>query len=269
MLPLYGADTPILGTKVSRLVADSRGRVLFAPMFHRRPVGTFHRHDRAVCAYYGNHGAPWGPCTCGFYAVHTFDELHRFAPVSPNAVVLDVALGGKIVEHEYGYRAGEQAVLSIALPDRCARCGIGAPTGFRLCGVNGFERELQPVCGTCERRSARWRRMTIADVAAQTGCGITAARSRISQYWPTPPRRRTAVCAAIGSGLAGGAVAAPTLGGGYAVLVAALTAGGVLLGTTRLSMFRRLQIGAVLHHVATGLRQVCTWRRYTGSRPTR
>jgi hypothetical protein len=81
----------------------------------------------ASCDMYG-HAAPDEDCTCGFYAVKW---LHQLLPPVPlrtsesgvnqgveSGIVLGrVELAGKIIEHEYGYRA-ERARIAELIPIR-------------------------------------------------------------------------------------------------------------------------------------------------------
>ncbi len=78
-----------------------------------------------------DHDAPALRCRCGVYAVHSLDAVDRGWPAWPPASVFGrVALWGRIVEHERGWRA------RFAYPDRlrlaCAVCawiepGHGVP----------------------------------------------------------------------------------------------------------------------------------------------
>ena len=51
-------------------------------------------------------------CTCGYYAFKDISQLDKFAPV--HAAVL---MWGKVVEHEFGYRAEFAQVESLFLPE--------------------------------------------------------------------------------------------------------------------------------------------------------
>jgi len=53
-----------------------------------------------------------GSCTCGFYAFKGSDQLNKFAPI--HGAVL---MWGKVVEHEFGYRAEFGQVESLFLPE--------------------------------------------------------------------------------------------------------------------------------------------------------
>jgi len=67
----------------------------------RRPWPPFHP-ARAVCARPRGHHAPDPACTCGLHATRTPDLLRR---TRDPAVVGTVALWGRVIEHEHGYRA--------------------------------------------------------------------------------------------------------------------------------------------------------------------
>jgi len=53
-----------------------------------------------------------GSCTCGFYAYKERSQLNRFTPL--HGAVL---LWGKVIEHEFGYRAQFAQVESLFLPE--------------------------------------------------------------------------------------------------------------------------------------------------------
>ncbi len=57
---------------------------------------------RAECARHRRHLAPGIDCTCGIHATHEPDPLRR---TRDPAVLGTVALWGRVVEHELGYRA--------------------------------------------------------------------------------------------------------------------------------------------------------------------
>jgi hypothetical protein len=82
---------------------------------------------RAVCAARGERGwhphrSPGEGCRCGIYAAKRLEQLPREAYVvtAATAVVGSVAVWGKVIDHERGYR------VEFAYPDRirlvCAGC---------------------------------------------------------------------------------------------------------------------------------------------------
>ena len=83
------------------------------------------RPAEASCIRRRSHVRPELDCTCGLYAVESPDELRR---TRDPAVLGTVALWGRIVEHEHGFRA------ALAYPQRlrllCYLC-------FTLWGSNG------------------------------------------------------------------------------------------------------------------------------------
>lgn len=105
-------------------LAEVRGRR--HPRMH--PVGRYKRrhyeHVERVAArcHRHDHPAPTLACTCGFYGVDRVDVLPEVTQVLADSVVLDVEFGGLVVEHERGYRAEEQTVLTVRFPDECAFC---------------------------------------------------------------------------------------------------------------------------------------------------
>ena len=83
------------------------------------------RPAEASCTRHRSHVRPELECTCGLHAVESPDELRR---TRDPAVLGTVALWGRIVEHEHGFRA------ALAYPQRlrllCYLC-------FTLWGRNG------------------------------------------------------------------------------------------------------------------------------------
>lgn len=139
--------------------------------------------DTAVCTHLASHKAPSARCTCGFYAVHDLLELHRFAPVPPEAVCLEVLLGGHMVMHEFGCRASAQMVRAIRPPERCARCGRGSPVSFRLRRRSFLYQDLVPVCTLCAHSARHSRLVPFTDVAVALGCPVQEP-VHISPLWP-------------------------------------------------------------------------------------
>jgi hypothetical protein len=83
---------------------------------------------RAECARRRGHGVPGDDCTCGIHATHTADPLRR---TRDPAVLGTVALWGRVLEHELGYRA------ELGYPQRLT---LICPLCFWQWGVNGSDR---------------------------------------------------------------------------------------------------------------------------------
>ena len=123
------ATEPVVAWRAWTLTGRSNGSHL-----QLRPVGSRShpwpalRPARAICRRGGRfHYAPDLDCTCGLHGTHGWDILRRTR--SP-AVLGTVAMWGRVVEHELGYR-GEYAYRS-ASGSVCVLCfGSGAFTGVR------------------------------------------------------------------------------------------------------------------------------------------
>ncbi|MGH2635532.1 MAG: hypothetical protein ACRDHU_05230 [Actinomycetota bacterium] len=100
---------------------------------------------RAECGRRRHHRVPGLDCTCGIHATHTFDLLRR---TRDPAVLGMVALWGRVLEHEHGYRA------EFGYPQRLA---LVCPLCFWQWGARGSNRpevvvrrrggRLVPLCG--------------------------------------------------------------------------------------------------------------------------
>ena len=63
-------------------------------------------------------GIPHNRCSCGIYAAKSFNELKRAVDLFPfelGAVVGRVALWGRVIEHEFGWRAEFAYPLSFSI----------------------------------------------------------------------------------------------------------------------------------------------------------
>ena len=190
MLDIAVAAEPIRALKVSRIVMDRSGEVVFAPSFRRSYAALFKASDRAVCAAFGGHASPDPRCTCGFYAVSDLENLHRFAPVPHAAVVLEVSLGGRVIEHDFGFRASHQLAHQVLLPDLCVRCGDTAPCAFMVQSSWFMERELHAVCILCAR-SAPHRVLSLASVGSRLGVSVREVPLQLSHLWQQEPSRKS------------------------------------------------------------------------------
>ena len=128
---------PLIGWRVWNLVMHRAGR---EPALRPAAAGLgewFPRHPyRAACAragavgsmLQGQHPTPVAACTCGIYASSTLRTLVTSTPSMPAvSAVGTVALWGRVIEHERGWRA------QFAYPDRltlvcvvCLQQGSGA-----------------------------------------------------------------------------------------------------------------------------------------------
>lgn len=103
----------------------------------------------AVCVQSARHRCPSGWCDCGFYCFHTIEDARALAcdPEYQQAVLLEVAVSGRFVRYEKGFRYARQTVRAV----RLGRCGCGRPAQAFVdagSGVVGWRR-LLPVCAVC------------------------------------------------------------------------------------------------------------------------
>jgi hypothetical protein len=178
---------PIVAVKAARLVETKTG-VHFAPQFPREMSTPYDAVCDAVCESERRHPAPSRDCRCGFHAVPSRADLWRLG-LQKESVILDVELAGVVFEHEFGWRAGHQAILGVQLPARCTKRWCGRP----VAGVAPFVptayllelnkcTQLRAVCRRCGKR----RLITLAELASKL-CVEVAVDDEGSQ----PARLRT------------------------------------------------------------------------------
>lgn len=119
-LPIDEIDEPLRGYKFAEVRGVDTPRVHPSGKYWRR--GYEHRHTATAECHRSTHIAPEVDCTCGFYAVPELDELTDVTEHHPRSVVLEVELGGTVVEHERGMRGEQQTVLAMLFPGHCDRC---------------------------------------------------------------------------------------------------------------------------------------------------
>lgn len=119
-LPVEEIDEPLRGWKFAEVRGADSPRVHPSGKYWRR--GYDHRHTATAECHRSSHIAPEPGCTCGFYAVPDLDELTDVTEHHPRSVVLEVELGGTVVEHERGMRGEQQTVLAMLFPGHCDRC---------------------------------------------------------------------------------------------------------------------------------------------------
>jgi hypothetical protein len=124
--PVATLAEPIHAWRTWTLLGSRDGsRVRLAPIAGGGRPWPPRRPAEASCTRHRSHVRPELDCTCGLHAVESPDELRR---TRDPAVLGTVALWGRIVEHEHGFRA------ALAYPQRlrllCYLC-------FTLWGSNG------------------------------------------------------------------------------------------------------------------------------------
>jgi hypothetical protein len=108
--PVATLAEPIHAWRTWTLVGSRDGsRVRLAPIAGDGRPWPPRRPAEASCTRHRSHVRPELDCTCGLHAVESPDELRR---TRDPAVLGTVALWGRIVEHEHGFRA------ALAYPQR-------------------------------------------------------------------------------------------------------------------------------------------------------
>jgi hypothetical protein len=147
------------GYKVARLVAGQPGEG--GAFLGATLGGTYSRDGTAGCEVLAgqlppprrwgrrrlppNHAAPDLSCTCGFHAMRDRGEaaalLTSRPPISRlfGLVLLEVDLGGTVVEFDRGFRASHQRVLGVQVPRWCLTCATAgrARRAVRVAGLAG------------------------------------------------------------------------------------------------------------------------------------
>lgn len=146
--------------KVARIGSDG--------LLHGVTTGSYAAIDRASCPRLTLHRSPHPTCRCGFHAFKDEAEARALAARARNAVVLEVALSGRFLEFERGYRAEYQRVAVLHLDNECVVCrrpvtGVGLPgrvpttladaARTAITGLGGRTSFLVPVC---EQHAAVW-----------------------------------------------------------------------------------------------------------------
>ena len=152
---------PIVGFRAWRLVLDPEGPRL-APTTPRptwppreAPAATCSgTHTRLYMVFDPTakpHRCPDEGCTCGWHAAREASTLVR--PGGPAAVIGQVSLWGKVIEHARGWRAEHAYPARLRLVcSRCARTGRwpARPTIVAVSGATG-----QPACDVHADRASR------------------------------------------------------------------------------------------------------------------
>jgi hypothetical protein len=158
-------DEPIVAWRSWALTGKGDGSNLFLrPVARRSRAWRPREPAEASCRVSHFHHAPEPGCTCGLHASQTLDILRR---TRCPAVLGRVALWGRVIEHELGYRA------RFAYPQRvrliCQFCfWQWGPLRARPTVVGWFPHdELAPLCeehlGTADRNGMTARRLLPAD----------------------------------------------------------------------------------------------------------
>lgn len=114
-------DEYVVGLRYARLVYDKHQKLCFSSVGTHYHFGSQQR--RAVCILGFEHKAPNFHCSCGFYSLRDFEKLrkHQHKYESGGSVVLEVRIGGKMIEGPHGVRSEYQTVERVWLPLACSR----------------------------------------------------------------------------------------------------------------------------------------------------
>lgn len=152
---------PLRGWKAASL-KFANGRYLFGPLTGKAPYASEEAWARCENGYSYNYSYgsvlgrdPYGPpphyegpvlkCSCGFYAWKDRAKVEA----QMGLAVLEVDLYGTVIEHEQGYRAGKQRVLSAAVQGRCFYCSKDSDVaGLIGEGVPLVSASICPLCIT-------------------------------------------------------------------------------------------------------------------------
>jgi len=153
--PVATLPEPIHAWRTWTLVGSRDGsRVRLAPIAGDGRPWPPRRPAEASCTRHRSHVRPELDCTCGLHAVESPDELRR---TRDPAVLGTVALWGRIVEHEHGFRA------ALAYPQRlrllCYLCftswGSNGPGDCEVV-VRHRRGRMVPLCGPHLELSRRY-----------------------------------------------------------------------------------------------------------------
>lgn len=153
--PVATLPEPIHAWRTWTLVGSRDGsRVRLTPIAGDGRPWPPRRPAEASCTRHRSHVRPELDCTCGLHAVESPDELRR---TRDPAVLGTVALWGRIVEHEHGFRA------ALAYPQRlrllCYLCftswGSNGPGDCEVV-VRHRRGRMVPLCGPHLELSRRY-----------------------------------------------------------------------------------------------------------------
>lgn len=138
------ASEPILAWRAWALTGHRDGsELLLRPVAGRSRPWRPREVAEAGCKHARLHDAPHLACSCGLHGTHELEILRR---TRTPAVIGRVALWGRVIEHEHGYRAKFGYPQRLALV--CQFCfWVWGSTGSRPSVVGWFPRdELVPLC---------------------------------------------------------------------------------------------------------------------------
>jgi hypothetical protein len=154
------SSEPVIAWRAWRLRRDGRGRLRLQPAFRGSPWEPL-VPTRAACVRHRRHDAPKRRCTCGLYGFRDGGEVGLGG--TRLGAVGQVALWGRVVEHELGYRA------ELAYPSRVRLvCSVCLTMGARPAAPTVVAEEAEYLLPLCDDHARSHR-----------GHGVLAAASAV------------------------------------------------------------------------------------------
>ena len=143
--------------------ASENGMFGYVPFTFTMPGLTMLGSPPPIKPVSGKHDAPHESCGCGFYGVKDKSNAQ-------GRIIAEVDLYGKVIEHELGYRAEYQRVLSVRVirPVHCGDAFLcdGRPELLWFSKKGG----IQGICAECA--SQKKRVATLSKLAARLGVEV-------------------------------------------------------------------------------------------------
>lgn len=154
----------LAGWKVARIVGEQ------TPHFVGLAFGRYGPNEVASCVHH-DHEAPQPDCTCGFYAFRMPWRARWAWTRSRDGALLHVEGFGLAIEHEVGWRARRQEIMTVYLARRCRHCWRRTQGLSRVPLFN----EWTTSCHRCASQLGREMR-SVADLANEWGTEVQVAR---------------------------------------------------------------------------------------------
>lgn len=133
------ATTGLIGYKQMH-VRYSEDEIILSSIHHDRDE--IKLIDEAKCPTYIHLATvPVASCTCGFHAYNNVKDAYRYSP-RKSEMIVEVAISGKYLEYDNGYRCNTQRVKSILVRD-CEWCDNPATV------LHNAYSKLAPLCTSC------------------------------------------------------------------------------------------------------------------------
>jgi hypothetical protein len=152
-MPLFGARErpaePLRGFKLAHpMLSADRTKAGFSGVTIGRGQ-VYGASAEAECAQGAQHRSPSRWCDCGFYCLHSLDDIQALAadPDYRLAVIIEIAASGRFMRHERGLRYARQRVTAVR-PGSC-RCGTPAAMFTETGDTTMNWRRLASTCLAC------------------------------------------------------------------------------------------------------------------------